>query len=99
MHLKRYLPDVVAVVAVTLWGLVAWAWLDAVSSGLSPVGFVSAASYAPGVWLVTAAKGSHTSADLPWAALRSWLVYALAALLAVGAARALRGRASAGTGH
>jgi hypothetical protein len=68
---------------VTLWGGFSVAYLGAEdgSSGLSPVGYVQAAFFAPGTGILRAAGGPLGNRDLPAAVAISWACYVAVAVL------------------
>jgi hypothetical protein len=78
--MRRYRAHLLAIGIVTAWALLAYGDLgvEVGSSGLTPLGWVHAAFFFPGVWLFRAVKGSYSNADLPLIALIGWALYALA---------------------
>ncbi len=83
--MKNYIVPVIALGVVTVWGMFSYGYLGVEdgSSGLSLLGWIHAAYFLPGLFLVAKLKGSHSNADLPLMAGIGWLTYSL---VAVGAA-------------
>lgn len=78
---------IIALVTVTIWGVFSFAYtgVEDGSSGLSVLGWISYAFFMPGVILVYQLKGRFSNAEIPLAALTSWMIYSLLAIIVVHA--------------
>ncbi len=74
--MRRYL---IILGAVTAWAVFSYMYLGTEdgSSGLSPLGWLSAMFFIPGGYVMQVVKGSHGNADLPLMAAISWVSYSL----------------------
>lgn len=83
--MRRHEAHLVALGAVTAWAVFSYAYLGVEdgSSGLSPLGWLSAVFFLPGGFALSQLKGSHGNADLPLMAVISWITFALPAIAAV----------------
>jgi predicted neutral ceramidase superfamily lipid hydrolase len=81
--MKKYKAHLIAIGIVTVWAIFAYAWLSVEdgSSGLSVLGKASAVFFLPGGLLMQSIRGSFSSAEIPLAAVISWLIFSLIVLL------------------
>ncbi len=87
--LRKYM---IAFGFVGLWAVFSYAYLGVEdgSSGLSPLGWIHAAFFVPGLFLFRATKGAYSNADLPLIAAFSLCVYAVIVVLAIKSAGLLK---------
>jgi hypothetical protein len=80
--MQRYRIHLVALGIVAVWAVFSYAYLgmEDGSSGLSPLGWISAVFFIPGGSLMQSLKGSHSNADLPLMAGAGWLLFSMLAL-------------------
>jgi ABC-type multidrug transport system permease subunit len=81
--MKKFKAHLIAIGIVTVWAIFACAWLNVEdgSSGLSAMGKVSAVFFLPGGLLMQSIRGSFSNAEIPFAAIISWLIFTLIALV------------------
>ena len=83
--MKQFRAYMIVFGIVVLWAVFSYAYLGVEdgSSGLSPLGWISAVFLIPGGLLLYATKGSHSNSDLPTMALFSICAYVVVLLLVV----------------
>jgi hypothetical protein len=77
---------------VVLWSVFSYAYLGVEdgSSGLSPLGWISAVFFVPGGLLLYATKGAHSNTGLPTMAVFSFCAYVVVLLFVIKGVARLR---------
>ena len=90
--MKRYRIHLIGLGIVAVWAVFSYAYLGVEdgSSGLGLLGWIQAAFFLPGSFLVLTLKGSHSNADLPLMAAMSGMTYSFLAVVIGQAACWLR---------